>query len=492
MNALSFSGSPTKHGLDKVLLKFSNNPPDWWLLRDAVRGTQVFGSLGSGKSSGSGKTIAKAFLENGFGGLVLCAKPDEAGEWKKYAAACGRTEDLIVFGEGSEWRFNPLQYETSRGGRGAGLTYNLTELFMSVFKMGQRISGSGAEEKEQFWSNSLRRAVNRTIDLLKIAGEELSIVNMVELMGLAPHGEKLTKFLALKTDAELDKWAKKDFFFRCLVQADKNAETEQMLRDFGLVKSYFLRDFANLDDKIRSTIQEMLLGFCEPFLSGILNDHFVKDTNLLPEITFEGKIIVLDFSVKEYMVSGIYAQCLYKYLWQQAVERRPVTDATAPVFLWQDESQYFVNEYDTIFQTTARSSKACTVLLTQNISNYYAQMGGQESKPKVDSLLGNLATKIFHGNNDAETNEWASRVLGNDIIALEGGSYQVSAFNATASHGENYSMQLMPQILPVEFTTLKSGGEENNFEVQGIITLSGRRWSNGKNYRRVAFNQTVK
>lgn len=489
MNSISFSKDANKYALDKVLLKFSDDPTDWWLLRDAVRGTQIFGSLGSGKSSGSGKTIAHAFLRNGFGGLVLCAKPDEAGEWKKYAAQCGRSDDMIFFQEGSNYHFNPLEYEITREGRGAGLTYNLTELFMSVFKMGQRLSGSSAEEKEQFWNNSMRRAINRIIDLLKLSDEQVSIQNMVEILSLAPDSEKMERFHATEEDEEFVKWAEKDFFIKCIWEANKQATTPQKDRDFKLVKSYFLRDFAGLDDRVRSTIKEMFLGFCEPFLSGILNDHFAKSTNLSPEETFKGKIIVLDFSVKEYLVSGVYAQCLYKYLWQQAVERRQVDDTTIPVFIWQDEAQYFVNEYDTIFQTTARSSKACTVLLTQNISNYHSYMGGESAQSKVESLLGNLAGKVFHGNNDAVTNEWASRVIGNDLIALEGGSVQNSAFSFNITRGESFSMQMMPQVLPVEFTTLKGGGEENNLEVQAVITLSGKRWSNGKNYRKLTFRQ---
>jgi hypothetical protein len=490
MDTSSVSENHKQFNLNLPLLKFSDNPADWWLLRDAVRGTQVFGALGSGKSSGSGRTIAQAFLRNGFGGLVLCAKPDEATEWYKYAHSCGRGDDLIIFNEGSKWRFNPLQYETTRGGKGAGLTYNLTELFMAVFKMGQRISGSNAEEKEQFWNNALRRCVNRIIDLIKLAGEELSIQNMVEIISLAPFGEKLDRFHSLQDDNQLLKWAESDFFFHCLLQADEKADTPQKQRDYTLVKNFYFRDWSHMDERVRSNIKEMFLGFCEPFLSGILNDHFVKDSNLLPEETFQGKIIVLDFSVKEYMVSGIYAQCLYKYLWQQAVERRQVNIDTTPVFLWQDESQYFVNEYDTIFQTTARASKTCTVLLTQNISNYYAQMGGQESKAKVDSLLGNLATKIFHGNNDSETNSWASNVIGHDLVAIESGSMQKSAFSFNTTRGESYAMQLMPQVLPVEYTMLKGGGEENGFEVQGIITLSGRKWSNGKNFRKLTFKQS--
>lgn len=491
-NTVFSTSQGKKHLLSDVLLRFSDHPADVWRLSDAVRGTQIFGSIGSGKTSGSGKTIAKAYLENGYGGLVLCAKNDEAKDWQKLAQKCGRGADLILFGEGSQWQFNPLQYETTRGGRGAGLTFNLTELFMSVFKMGQRLSGGTSEEKERFWDNSLKRCINRIIDLLKLAEVELSIANMVEVLSLAPQGnETLLRIQEMEDPDDFLKWAEKDFFIHCLCAASGNAESEQQKRDLELVKNYFLRDFANLDDRVRSTISEMFLGFCEPFLGGILRQHFAEGTNLLPEMTFEGKIIVLDFSVKDYLVSGVYAQCIFKLLWQQAVERRRVDDHTVPVFSWLDESQYFINEYDTIFQTTSRSSRALTVLLTQSISNYYSYMGGNESKSKVDSLLGNLGMKVFHANVDSETNDWASKLIGNDLIAIEGGSVQNSAFSFNVTRGESYSTQLLPQVLPLEFTTLKSGGEESNFEVQGIITLSGRQWSNGKNYRKVTFKQSA-
>lgn len=483
--------STAASNLEFPLLKFSDDKNDWWTVRNALEGTQIFGGIGSGKTSGSGRMIATSFLKNGFGGVILCAKPDEAEEWKKYAYECGREKDLILFSEGSEWRFNPLQYEITRGGKGAGLTMNITELFMSVFKMGQRITGSSSEEKERFWENSMKRCINRIVDLLKLSGEELSIDNMVEILSCAPVGETARQKIDELEDEEIIKWGETDFCIRCLYQAGVNATTPQQSRDLKLIANYFLNDFANLEDKVRSTIKEMFLGFCEPFLSGILNDHFAQDTNLTPEATFDGKIIVLDFAVKDYLVAGIYAQSIFKYLWQQAVERRKISPDTLPVFLWVDESQYFVNEYDTIFQTTARSSRACTVFLTQNISNYYAQMGGGESKSKVDSLLGNLSTKIFHCNNDTETNEWASKVIGHNLMAIEGGSIERQQFHLTQSKGQNYSMQLLPQILPYEFTTLAQGGEFFQFKTHAILTVKGRTWSNGKNYKKAVFNQKI-
>lgn len=472
------------------LLKFSEDKNDHWTIRNSFEGTQVFGGIGSGKTSGSGRMLAKTFLENGYGGLVLCAKPDEADIWKKYAEDYGRSKDIIIFSEGSEWRFNPLHYEMSRTGKGAGQTINITELFMTVFKMGQRISGSNAEEKERFWENSMKRCINRIIDLIRLAEEDLSIFNMVQILSSAASEEDIEEKIKNTTKDELIKLCEEDFYLRCLYNAGINTDTPQKDRAFGLIYSYFLRDFPKLDQKVKSTIVEMFLGYCEPFLTGILYEHFAQDTNLTPEKSFEGKIIILDFAVKDYLVAGIYAQCIFKFLWQQVVERRNIKIHPRPVFLWADESQYFVNEYDTIFQTTARSSRAATVFLTQNISNYYAQMGGNESHSKVDSLLGNLSTKIFHCNNDAVTNEWASKVIGHDLIALESGSTSKANFSiASNTVGQSYSMQILPQVLPVEFTTLAQGGDFFNFKTQAIVTVKGKKWSDGKNYKKAVFPQ---
>lgn len=479
--------------LNYPLMKFSTDTKDWWYVKDAVEGVQIFGGIGSGKTSGSGRMLAHSFLKNGFGGIVLCAKPDEASQWIDYAKKLGRERDIILFQEGSNWRFNPLQYELSRKGRGSGQTMNITELFMTVFKMGQRITGSGAEERERFWENALKRCITRIIDLLRLAGEEVSVMNIAKVLTDSPVDLEMSNLLADEdfSDEQIEKLGESNLCIKCLYNAGESIKSAQQERDYILVSNYFLRDFATLDDKIKSTIKEMFYGLCEPFFSGVLNDHFASDTNLVPEATFQGKIIILDFPVKDYLVAGIYAQSIFKYLWQQTVERRPVNKNTLPVFMWIDESQYFVNEFDTIFQTTARSSKACTVLLTQNISNYYAQMGGKESVPKVDSLLGNLNTKIFHSNNDSVTNEWASKVIGKDIIALKGGGSQKSVFEVNTTYNESYSMSYMEQVLPMEFTTLWSGGEMFEYQTQAVITVRGKTWSEGKNFKRAIFKQIL-
>ena len=481
--------------LDHTLIQFSDHPDDQWTVRDAVRGVQIFGGIGSGKTSGSGKVLATSFLKSGFGGIVLTGKVDETELWIKYAKQLGREKDLIIFGPKGEYHFNPLQYEMQREGEGAGQTENIVALFTAIIKMGNRLTGGGAGNGDDpFWDMALQRCMKSSIDLLKLAGKEITVANMTKIIRETPTGQDyLSDYHQLTTLAsqgneeayeELNKWAELSFTISCLTWAESQTLDERKQRTFDVVAAYFLNDFAKLAEKTRSSITEYFYAFASPFLTGLLADYFAGSTDkeILPEVTFNGKIIILDFPVKKYLQVGIYAQAIYKRMWQQAVERRDTEKYPVPVFMWVDEAQYFLNEEDMMFQTTARSSKACTVLLSQNISNYYATIGGKNSTSRVNSLLGNLATNIFHANNDHVTNEWAANTVGK--------TFQSKTTSNIGEH-DNFSVStaLHYQIEPQEFTLLKSGSSRNNFDVEGVVTVAGKKWSNNKNFIIGVFNQ---
>lgn len=489
--------------LDYPLIRFSEDPKDWWTLRDAVRGTHIFGGIGAGKTSSSGRKIAKEFLKIGMGGIVLCAKPEEREEWENLVQYLYNTEgvdrrsDIIIFSEDSPYCFNPLKYEKMRGGKGAGESFNLVNLLMNIYQMGKNLSGdSGSHSGDRFWDNALKRLIKRMIDLLKLADEDVSIQNMHALVVSLLSQEESEKLKQILNNHEtskhhLSQWGEVNYYIKCFLKATLNTSkaAEQdpntpLLRDYYIVRNYFNREIVTLAERTRTIITESFLGIVEPFLTGLLHKHFVTDTNIFPEWTHYGKIIILDFSVKEYLELGIYAQGIFKLMWQQATERRTFKSGRdLPIFLWCDEAQFFLSDYDSVFQTTARSSGACTVFLSQNISNYLVTLGGN-AQAKVDSLLGNLCTKIYHTNNDAVTNEWSARTIGKDIKQFM--SFNVSQ-NANTSSGIN--QQLHYQVEPREFTILKSGGIENDRFVETIITVSGKEWSDGKNYTRKSFKQ---
>lgn len=509
--------------LKKVLIELPDEKGrlDTWTVDDAMKGICILGGTGSGKTSASGKTLALKYLREGWGGVVLCAKTDEADLWRSYCKEAGREQDLIVFSKGAihqdgEFQgeqivFNPIDYEMKREGDGAGETHNITNIFMNIYRMGNRIAGEGDTKEERFWDSALKRCINRIVELIKLAGEDLTFKNMVKVLALDDDitSEKIVDVISLIEEDEGDKDEDDEneydlnsdanfcllclakAYFKLSVNADEEDADDELQNAYSLVYNYFVHEFKALGGRTRATVKESFMGLAEPFLSGILSRHFSGRTNIFPEWTYtKHKIIVLDFSIKEYLDAGIISQCVFKMMFQQAIERRNTKDYPIPVFLWADEAQYFLNPYDQIFLTTARSSLASTVYLTQNISNYLSVLGsGGDAKAKVDSLLGNLCTKIFHANSDAETNEYASRLIGNDLMMIETYGSTAQTLSLNDSRNKGTAPQYLPQIFPKEFTELKTGGDDNQFEVQAIFMVSGKVWKDTKNFRRVTFKQ---
>ncbi len=530
--------------LDDRLLRIDlpTGQSDGWTLRNAVQGVQVFGGIGSGKSSGSGQTLAKTYLREGYGGIVLTAKINEATEWLNYARETDRWEHIVVFGEknkfeiwaeylekenhlgeledfknknswekGNLLRFNPLQYARGQGAD----TFTLTNLVMSLYAMGKNFSSDGSSSGgERYWDDQLQLYISRSIELLRLAGKTISLTNMREIMTSAPSAEDAKEYQSFSTILEEDvnefeegdkdkieqynqaekglgRMIKNSYCLTCVLDAggkDDMSEDDQYI--FNLVESYFLKEFATLSEKTRSIVETSFYGMIEPFMGGILRRYFMDETvsdAIKPEQSMDGKIIIINFPVKEHLISGMYAQAVYKKLWQEAVERRPVAKdgTTRPVFLWVDEAQYFLGKDDAKFQTTARSSMACTVFITQNISNYYAAIGGKYPKETTNSLLGVLGTKIFHANNDYVTNEWAANTIGKDFRLQQ----SISSSMAQMSGSVTESQALYYQVQPTEFTMLRSGGDIHNKLVDGIITVAGKKWKHGRNFVRATFTQ---
>ncbi len=363
--------------LDYELLYFS--PHDAWTVADACEGTQIFGAIGSGKTTGSGRTIAKAFLEAGFGGLVMTAKTDERELWETYAEETGRSDSLIIISPESDKHFNFMSYEATRPGDGAGLTENLVSLFCTILEVVGR-SGSRHVKGEAFWEDALKELLRNAIDALILCGENISLPNINQIIQSAPR---------TKDDLHSEAWRKSSYCFLCLEQVQEAELTTGQKNDFELTIDYWFKKFPEIPEKTRGSILTMFTGMVDGLMRGVMHEIFCTYTNVTPEDTLEGKIIILDLPVHQYKDVGLYAQGIFKYAWQRAVERRNVRNNGRPVFLWADESQFFVTSHDYVFQSTARSIRACTVYLTQNLPNYYAVLGGQEKgKAETDSFMG--------------------------------------------------------------------------------------------------------
>lgn len=485
---------------DEELLAFGGKraAKNYWSLADAFEGLQVFGGTGSGKSSGSGQAVARAFLEANLGGLVLTAKPDEVLTWKEYARATGRESDLLIVDEQSPHRFNFLRYELQRGGAGAGHTENLVNLFCAVLESSEKRQGQGGGN-DAYWQRSLKQLLRSAVDLAVMAIEDVDLPTLYRIITSAP-----------RTSSEVSDpdWQKRSACYALLEHAKDKAKQKDRESDFEMTRDYWLLEFPGLAPETRSVIVSTFTSMADCFLRGLLRKLFCSDLNFSPEDSFAGKIIILNLPIKQYNELGQFAQVLLKFIWQRAVERRiPPGIARAdaeqrirPVFLWADESQFFANSYDAMFQSTARSSRACTVYLTQNLPSYHAVFGGANSKAEVDAFLGNLQTKIFHANGDPTTNNWAADSIGRTRqLQLYGGlSEGVTGRGQPGNMNQNAGGSMVFEYLvqPQEFTMLRTGGPECGFEVDSIIFQGGRRWVTADgpkpvtaNYVRHSFSQ---
>jgi hypothetical protein len=141
----------------------------------ACEGVQILGDMGSGKTSGSGKALAKAMLKAGFGGLVLCKKTDECASWIRYARETGREDQLLIVHPSQKWRFNFLEYSFTRAGEGAGYVPNAINLMLNLIENRRERSGGATQRQEAFWIENARRMLRYTMEALILAGEPVTM-----------------------------------------------------------------------------------------------------------------------------------------------------------------------------------------------------------------------------------------------------------------------------------------------------------------------------
>jgi hypothetical protein len=154
--------------LNEPLLRLSPAPQDNWTIGDSLEHTLVFGGTGSGKTSATGAVLAKTFLIAGYGGLVLCAKPDEASRWDGYARVCGRATATIRFDHTARYRFNFLDYLMSLPPEhGGGQADNAVNALLRVLEAAHSRDGlGGSEAQNDFWNKAIRDLLSNAIGSL--------------------------------------------------------------------------------------------------------------------------------------------------------------------------------------------------------------------------------------------------------------------------------------------------------------------------------------
>lgn len=466
---------PNPSSTSRVLLDLTGKSiaNDAFTLRDSFENVFIAGSTGSGKTSGSGYALASAMLDgNGLspsqkvGMLVFLFKKGDCDDWFDWAFSHGRKNDLIHITAHDSDVFNLLErYQNAE-------PINAVNSLMNISKLS--ISGGNHKSSEAFWEVEQQKRLDRLIRLNQLVGLPLNIATLHKIHISAP----------LTPEQVGDEaFHKTSFCWQLLANAAER--TGQNNRSFQLVEDYFVREMPWLADETSSSIRAMVSGILEPFVSSeMLNRLFCGESRLRLEDAFSGKIILLDIPVQIHEHAGRIAQIMLKYAFQKAVEQRDLEQFPNPLIFWQDEAQAFLTPYDHSFMSTCRSSHAGSVLLSQNISNFYAALGGgPQAEAQVNSLLALCNTKVFHANNDHVTNEWAAKTIGQGIRNLSSIGLSNDSRSATSSQQVHYLVE------PRQFTMLRNGGPENDYLVDAVIAGTGRVFSSNANYLPTTFEQ---
>lgn len=262
------------------LLQLSPLAADSWNLGDAFEGTAIFGRSGSGKTSGSGAALAKSFLRAGMGGIVLCAKQDEADNWERYAAETGRSDSIIRFDGSGRHRFNLLEYEMQRENVPADiLASNVVSTLQNVIEVATRAGGlSAGRGGDVFWEKSSRMFLTMAVDLLYATTGRVRLGELVNLINSAPQSPK---------EMHDEEWRAKSFFYSILREfyATDGGAFPPSVEEAHQLGQFWGRTFPNMTEKTRSNIVTTILTDLGPLLRGKMRTLFSTDTNIIPEMT---------------------------------------------------------------------------------------------------------------------------------------------------------------------------------------------------------------
>ena len=236
----------------------------------------------------------------------------------------------------------------------------------------KRNSGGGNDE---YWNNAVKQLLRNTMTILQMAGESINIENIYRMVISAPSANGNT--------------AEESSYCTDLM-ALSIPEHLRQTPEFEIARTFFLEEFAHLDERTRSNTVSSFSVTADSMQRGELARCFSapESTLHLEDIYRNHKILIVDYDQKSWGRMGQYAAGIIKYCFEMMIERREdiSNNDAPPVFLWADECQFFSLDYDQKFQTTARSSRTLTVYATQNLGNLYDGYG----KEKASSLLGNL------------------------------------------------------------------------------------------------------
>jgi len=349
----------------------------------------------------------------------------------------------------------------------------------------------GPRLDETFWRTAGDELIRNTLECFLLAKAPVNLDNLCSFIYHAPTSPK---------SAADGSWQTSPNFGPCFLKAKASINDADDERMFGILEEYWLTQYPRLNPNTRSCITAAFSALVSTLRTRGIYDLLSTITTITPESIFSGRIIILDLPINELEDAGLLVQAAWKYLVQRAALRRGDLGRGVhcrPIFVWEDECQNTLIDFDTKFLPVSREYRVANVRMSQNLSNFYARFGGGEyAREKVNAIIGSLNTRIFHANGDMNTNKLAAEYIGTDYRTIVNRSTTPSQYNGfnpfmgmlhpilnppTVTYNENHVREAI--IHPEEFATMPIGSAQNGFMTAVVITQVGRLFKDGGNFK---------
>jgi hypothetical protein len=466
-------GTAPGDGLDMPVLAAS--PADFVTWRDVCDHTLIMSQSGGGKSSGPFKAWVRDIGMKFNAGVVLStSKSQDVSDYREWAGQAGRERHVICFGpDFPQWRFNWLEYVSALYA-GAGREEVIVGLLSDLVSVAQRRSSQGGGNDEYFTQTStilLRNGVS----LLSLAGKPVTVLNLWRLIGSIAESAE---------EAETSsRWRRESFCFACLCEAKERVGilNPAQRHDLEIIAQYFMEAMPRLSNRTRSIVYSCVQMAIDPFTRGWLHQALGTDTTFVPDMLWgePPAILILAMPTLAYPSGvGRFFQILMKGIVQKALQKRDLARNDRIVMIACDEVQEVLSLSDAEFLNVSRGLRVANCFCCQNLPTLYRALGGGDAAQHyVNSLLGNMAVKIFGVNGCHVTNQWAADTIGRHYrTRVQTGMSdkpEPSLFTSSKTHSASTTTSLEHEILPGEFARLRRGGPPG-FVVETVLFQSGR------------------
>jgi type IV secretory pathway TraG/TraD family ATPase VirD4 len=446
--------------LGHVLFRLSECPEDAWTLRDALTGLIVFGDTGAGKTSTSLRKILRSQLRYGLGMLIPCVKKSDAEMYVRHAQECGRGSDVILVGPGHAARYNFLRDEAARPGA------ELETLVHLLNRLSGKDAAKDGVQNAQFFKGGADQIYRNAIELLQFAEEPVDVIGFSKI---------LRSYARSREEVSTEEWHQRSHVAWLIRKATQLHPRDERL---GRVMYYWMKELPGTYSGQRDAFASNVSVAIDPLTRGRVSELFQGESNVGPELLFEGKIIIIDVPIKEHFEAASLCGKIWLLMAQCAIERRKIDlktpTTTRPVSLFLDECEnYAMGKLDVDFQSTCRS-QLCPVTRAIQSFNFLEVAYGNATMAK--SIAEMMVTKVFHAVN-GDTVKYGVELIGNTL------QLERSLNGNGKDRSENVHESSKPDCPPWEFTSLERA-QEPDFTSEAIVYQSGRRWgpkSEGKN-----------